>query len=818
MHKREIDETLLEKIDVLNLSERIVQWLDIIRDEPWKISIERQKLVLESWKTTEGEDIEIRRAKMFKNILDNISIEIHPFDLIVGRETEHLLGTGTSIDVCGDYIPGVWEDKDLELTLTVKGALSNAEKDVLKESIRCFKGITPVENINKAWQSVVGSWVQDYEETKGKDPVLDTGFLPGTTGPVNWKKILTKGLGGIIEEAEANIKHFKETKESSVDKYFFWQAVIITSKAMINYSRRYANLARKMAEKESDLKRQKELILIANVCEWVPENPARSFHEAIQFMQFMGVGKRLEHSGSTFSPSIARADQYLWPYFEKDYFEGQSTLEDLAEILASGIIHWGTQIFIASSQFKQTHQSSYGINNIMIGGVDEYGQDAANELGYLILHLVGLLKLPSPTVNFRWHSLTPRWFLNKAIDTNIKTKGGIPLFQNDMHLTKCFVRDGESLEKARDYNALGCVTPVAPDKVEHQGSEGIGAINVAFILDMTLHNGLSAITGKRVGLETGDPRNFETFEELYGAFKKQHEYVTSRILWLGAIAREINGKFVRLPFVSSIGAPGCMEKGKDVLIFDDDYHSCAISDRAIVDTADSLMAVKKLVFDEKKLTMAELLDALDSDFTGDKGEEVRQMCLEAPKFGNDIDEIDWLAYDLGSFSASVIHSSNKYMKRRHVIARGGQSWHYYGGLGVGALPNGRKAKEPLNDGSASPMRGVDTYGPTTVFRSVLKAKFDESYATVLNQKFSSTLVQSEESRNKLAILTDTFMRSGGQHVQYNLVDVEELLDAKKNPDKHKDLIVRVGGFSAYFIQLTPEVQDDIIMRTEQGGM
>lgn len=820
MSVRKIDEALLKNIDKLELTERIVQWLDAIRDEPWRISVERQRLVMESWKETEGEDIEIRRAKLFAKVLEEIPIAIHPFDLIVGRETQHLLGTGTSVEVCGDYIPGIWDDDedDLELNHTVKSTISKEDKMFLRECVRYFAGKTPVENITKAWQSVVGTWSQDYEETKGKDPLLISGFLPGTTGPVNWEKILTKGLRGIIEEAEAKSKQFLEEKSPSIDKYFFWQAAIITCKAMINYAHRYANLARQMAEKEGDPKRRAELIKIAEVCEWVPENPARSFHEAIQTIQFIGIGKRLEHSGATFAPSIARADQYLWPYFEKDLYEGHATIEELAEILACGIVHWGTQIFIASSQFKQTHQSSYGINNIMVGGVDRDGEDASNELSYLILHLVGLIKLPSPTINFRWHPRTPRWLLNKAIETNVKTKGGIPLFQNDAHMAKCFYRDGEPWEKARNYNALGCVTPVAEDKVEHQGSEGIGAINVALILDITLHNGVSAVTGKKVGLETGDPRNFKTFDELYEAFKKQHEFVTSRIMWLAAIAREVNGKFVRLPFISSIGATGCMEKGKDCLIFDDDYHSCAISDRALVDTADSLFAIKKLVYDEKKLTMAELMEALDSNFEGERGEEIRQMCLAVPKFGNDVDEIDFLVSDLGSVSASIIHQCNKYMKKRHVISRGGQSWHYYGGLGVGALPNGRKAKEPLNDGSISPMRGADKSGPTAVFRSALKANFDESYSTVLNMKFSSTVVQSPESREKLAILTDAFLRSGGQHVQYNLVDVEELRDAKVNPEKHRDLIVRVGGFSAYFVQLTPEVQDDIILRTEQGGI
>jgi formate C-acetyltransferase len=240
-----------------------------------------------------------------------------------------------------------------------------------------------------------------------------------------------------------------------------------------------------------------------------------------------------------------------------------------------------------------------------------------------------------------------------------------------------------------------------------------------------------------------------------------------------------------------------MEKGQDIIITDAN-HSYGISDRAIVDTADSLTAIRKLVYDEKKLTMDELMKALNTNFEGKRGEEIRQMCLAAPKFGNDIDEADLMVRDVGMFSGSVIMSYKNPFEVPCKISREGLSWHYFGGLGVGALPNGRKSKEPLNDGSISPMRGMDKLGPTGVMRSVIKAGFKESYASCLNQKFSGTVMQSPESREKLAVLTDTFFRNGGQHIQYNLVDTKELLDAKAHPEKYRDLVVRVGGFSAYF--------------------
>ena len=292
---------------------------------------------------------------------------------------------------------------------------------------------------------------------------------------------------------------------------------------------------------------------------------------------------------------------------------------------------------------------------------------------------------------------------------------------------------------------LGCVYPCLPSRAEHYGAEGVD------------------VNGRRTGLETGDPRKFKSFDELYDDLMKQHRFITHLSFWLAAIARKEQSKHVRLPFLSTMGIQQCMDLGQDLLIPDPDSCMFGISDRAIVDVADSLTAVKKLVFDDKKLTMDELLKVLDSNFDGKRGEEVRQMSLAQPKFGNDMDEVDLLAKKISEDSYQIIRSYDNSPFRNYMIAREGLAWHYFGGLGVGALPNGRKAFEPLNDGAVSPMRGADKKGPTAVLRSALKAGFKESHASVLNQKFSAAILGSNESIDKLVTYTHAFMSNGGSH-------------------------------------------------------
>ena len=812
--KLNTDEALLKRIDNLPLSERLFQLKEAMFSAPRIISVDRARLAMESWKQTEGEDIELRRARLFQKVLEGAPIAIYDFDIVVGRETEHLVGAPVFVDETGDVIPGLWDEGDsLSRGMLFRETGSNGQQKVLRECSRFFAGKTAPDHVKDAWHSVVGTWAKDMTDAKGNDPTPDSGYFPGVINRAMWEKVLAKGMRGMIEEAEAGLQRFKEMKETDINKLHFWQSAIIVCEAMIDYARRYAELARRQASEEPDPERKNELIEIAEICQHVPENPAGTFHEALQCMNFIMVGRGLE---AMYPVLIGRIDQYLRPYFEKDISQGRLTLERAAELLGSALTLWGMKVVIPVGETQQeTHQFSYSINSVNIGGVDRKGEDASNALSYLVLHMIGLIKLSSPTVLLNWNSQTPRWLLLKALETNSKTKGGIPLFENSDHVVASFLSDGIPIEDARDWCGQGCVTPILPTKVDHNGCEGKGAVNVALILDLALHRGVSQITGKKVGIDVGDPRDFKTFEDLYEAFKKQYKFVVNRVLWLGTLAQSIEPQYLRFPFNSCVTGPGCMEKGQDILITDSD-HSYGISDRAIVDTADSLTAIKKLVFDEKKLTMDELINALDGNFEGDRGEEIRQMCLAAPKFGNDIDEADLMVGDVGMFSGSVIMSYKNPFDVPCKISREGLSWHYFGGLGVGALPNGRKSKEPLNDGSMSPMRGMDKLGPTGVIRSVLKAGFEESYASCLNQKFSGTVMQSPESRGKLAILIDTFFRNGGQHIQFNMVDTAELLDAKAHPEKHRALVVRVGGFSAYFVMLSPEIQDDIIARSEQG--
>jgi formate C-acetyltransferase len=811
----EVNKQLLDRIDTLQLSERNRQWKQAMKAAGWKLFAEREKWTVASWRETEGEDIQRRRAKLFKKVVENVEICIHDSDVIVGRLTPSVIGCMTSIDICGDYIPDIWSDAaELHITMDANVGLDPESLEILRNSVRTFRGKTSPDKTYQAWEAVVGSWAKDAEAGKLKDPTLDTGIFGQTTAILLWQKIIGKGLKSFIDEAQQHIDAFIANNGTDIDKLYFWKSAIIACEAAINHSRRYAALAREMAELETRPDRKAELLEIARVCERVPENPAMTLREALQAMAIAGVCKNYEHPMHN-HPQWGRADQYLYPYFIQDINSGAITLEKAAELLAELIGRWGTQTFVASEALKQSHQINFGINNIIIGGLDKSGADCSNELSYLIMHVIGLLQLSSPTLALRWNKKTPQWLMNKAIRTNMATKGGIPLFENDEVVIPHFLQDGIPMEEAAEYCSLGCVYPCLPTRAEHYGADGVAACNMAAMVHLVLHNGVD-VNGNRIGLETGDPQNFKNFDELYDAFMKQHRFIMHRIFWLAAIARKEQAKHVRFPFLSVMSIQKCMDLGQDLLIPDPDSTMFGISDRALIDVVDSLIALKKLVFDDKKLTMDELVKVLDSNFDGKQGEEIRRLCLAQPKFGNDIDEVDLLAQKVSADSYQCIRSYDNSPFRNYMVAREGLAWHYFGGLGVGALPNGRKAFEPLNDGSVSPMRGADKNGPTAVLRSVLKAGFKESHASVLNQKFSSGMLQSDENINKLIMYTNTFLANGGSHIQYNMVDANELRDAKVHPENHRDLIVRIGGFSAFFTQLSPGIQDDVIDRNEHS--
>jgi len=799
------DEILLKGIDQLTLSDRLRRWKEATLDAVPRICTERAELAAQSWKESAGDDIEIRRAKLVKKVMEGIPIFIHDWQLLVGGETRHLFGGHPDIDLSSDSILRVvGKDKVSVGSPVVDGVISEQEREVLIECASVFKGQTVCEQVRKAWDAAVGVPYSSYASAVG---------AMGTPGPylrapIMFEEVLARGLRGIIQGAEEKIRRFTEMQENDIEKLYFWRAAIIVCEAVINFARRYAALARDLAQKEPNSERRRELEEIARVCQRVPENPALTFHEAIQSVTFILLAVKLE---TPHLPGDAgRVDQYLWPYFEKDIRVGRLTLEKAAELIGSFVAFRGSVVSVMEMKFLESQQTVVEVNHITLGGVDRDGKDVANPLTYLILHVLGLLGIPEPHSTLRWHPATPQWIMRKAFETNTKISG-TPQFMNDLHVEEYWTQRGVPLEEVRDWSGVGCLPPIPHNSVFYL----VGVVNQAKVVELVLHNGADTLTGKQIGPQTGDPLTFKFFDDLLDAFRKQYEFWGRRLTWMGRLAWGEERRYLRLPFLSSV-LDGCLDRGKDIVCRGTPYFFTFGDDRAVIDSADSLMAIKQLVFNERRLTMDELLKALDSNFAGQRGDEIRQMCLAAPKFGNDIDEVDRLAGYLGAFGGGTIASDKTPDGLPFVVERPGVSWHYSAGKMVAALPNGRKSREPLDDGSMSPMRGQDKHGPTAVFRSVLKGGFKESLYSILNQKFALTAVRNPEVMKKLSDMTETYLRNGGIHVQYNLVDTQTLRDAQVHPEMYRALVVRVGGFNAYFVQLTREVQDDIIARTEQG--
>ena len=811
----EIDHKLLEIIDNLQLNERLKGLKERYLDTTPQLASERGTYYAESWRETEGQPIQLRIAKAGKKVLENIPVPIFDNELVVGGITRFFRGSYAMINYDSNLILDLLPESNKgEITmggLNVKGVLDEKDKRALLENSYYFKGKTNRDIEEQVCRTIWGSWQDDLTEARGQAPYH---YAPPGYGITYYDKVFAKGLKGIMEEVQERLKHAEETGVDDPEQIWFWQSVIIVSEGLITFAKRYAEQARELASKESDPVRQAELEEMATACYNVPENPPSNFHEAVQAVSLIELAKVLENG--RIGDYIGRLDQRLYPLFKKDIEEGHITVERAADLVGGLITLIGRREQCAQVLMREAVQTNK-ISNITLAGLMRDGSDSCNELTYLFLHMVGLQKYAEPHFSFTWHDGVPRWAMMKAIETNRRTGAGHPQFINGDTTTRYFADRGVPLEDARDHAYLGC--SYAHPKNQGYHCKAISYINMALLLDLTLHNGVAPMTGKKIGLETGDPRNFKSFKELFEAYKKQAELVVKRSVHRNHIAHKTELSTWRVPLHSTF-ATGCLENGYDIMMGGQmanpaEHPVWDAVDRGHVSVADSLTVIKKLVYDDKKLTMGELLEALDSNFEGERGEEIQKMCLEAPKYGNDIDEADYMVRDTGKIIPRLLESERTPFGSKYTIIRQGLTWHYYGGKGVGALANGRKAGLPLADAALSPTQGADTNGPTAVCNSALKADFSDAKMAVLNQKFPLSLFKSEGFAKKLADFTETFMRNGGMHIQYNLLDAETLRKAKEHPEQYKDLIVRVAGYSAYFILLAPEVQDEIIARTEQ---
>jgi formate C-acetyltransferase len=578
----------------------------------------------------------------------------------------------------------------------------------------------------------------------------------------------------------------------------------------ISFARRFSALATEMARKETNEIRKKELLEIAAICQRVPAQPATSFREALQCFWFEQLMLQLELEN--WALSTERFDNLLYPYYKRDIEKGVLTREQAQELIECLWIKF-FEILRAYDTLNATYFSGFSIGQILtIGGVDENGRDDTNELTYLCIEAEDNMRLTQPNLAVRLNKNTPDEFLFRVCEYIAVGTGKPSLFNDEAHIP-ALLRDGVDIKDARNYGLVGCVEPTPAGSCF--GWTNGAMFNLAKCLELALNDGTCRLSGKKVGPETGDPRAFASFDELLGAYDRQVAHFVKHMVIVDNAIDMTHQRIMPAPLMSAT-VDDCIEKGKDVIQGGARYNYVGPQGVGLADVADSLAALKWNVFEQKKLSLAEVIDALDANFTG--AESVRKTLGEAPCYGNDNDYVDQIAVVVGK---SYCREVSRYRNARGGKYRPGLypvSANVPMGLDVAALPSGRRAKEPLADG-VSPVAGADHRGPTSVIKSV--SKLDHlvaSNGTLLNQKFSPAVLSGRDNLIKFASLIKTYFELGGMHIQFNVVSAQTLREAQKEPEKFKNLLVRVAGYSAFFVDLDTSLQENIIARTEHAAI
>lgn len=803
----------IEEVDKVNaLTDRVKRRKEELLAATPHLAAERSHLVTESWKETEGDPLDIRKAKQFKKVMEGIPVVIRDGELIVGSDTKYVWGANPPVEFDADYVLETLKDERVTMSgLGTKTAeITEAEKTSLLEDGAYWKGKTVYDAMIEAQREVFGDELHALKEAR---VIISPDERPTSARVPNHEKVLNKGLNGIIAEAREGLQKLLAGNFSDRDdtnKIHFLQAVIIACEAAINFAHRYAELAKELAGRESDAVRRAELEKIADICQWVPANPARSFHEAVQSLWFIHLGIHMEVCYTSDVPG--RMDQFLYPFYKRDLAEGRLSRQEAAELLGCLWVKFAELDVVRKGAWKSANQANQ-VQLVTIGGVDKDGRDVTNELTYIILEVVRQLKTRQPALYLRCHQSTPEELWMKACEVARDRGDGMPSFLSDRAALLLFAGLGVPIHAARDYVAIGCIEA----SLAHVSASDKGLIlSHAKIFELTLNNGVDPRTGRQLGLATGDPRDFSSFDQLYDAYKRQFDH----FVVLGAKAHRLmwqvrEGRYA-LPFNSAL-LDDCISKGLDFNRGGVRYPQLfwGVLDRNPQNVANSLTAIKKLVFEEKKISMNDLLDACAYNFEGDGREKIRQMCLAAPKYGNDDDYADSIFNDLSLWAQRRLGQEKHALGQNMGTNRGGATVHTYYGKAIGALPDGRKAWESLADGVLSPAQGTDLKGPTAVISSASKVNHLEvSRGTLFNMKLTPSVLQSTEGLRKFVALVKTFFERGGFHLQFNLMGQEVLCEARKHPEQYRDLLVRVAGYSAYFVDLAPEVQDEIIRRTE----
>ena len=783
---------------------------DVLDTKPY-IDEERALLATESYKKTENERSVMKRALMLKNILEKMTIYIEDETFIVGNQGR----ANRNAPIYPEYTMRFVID-ELDLFEKRDGDVFYITEET-KENLRSIEDFWENNNL----RAKGGAFIP-----KEVDVFMETGFF-GMEGKMNsgdahiaadYESLLKKGLKDYERRAKEYQENLDLTDPDALDKYQFYDAVLVVIDAVKNFAGRYADLAKELAEK-AEGQRKEELLKISEICSKVPYEPAQNFREAIQSIWFVQLILQIESNGH--SLSFGRLDQYLNPYLEKDLQEGRITEDRAVELFTNLWVKAMTVNKVRSQSHTFSSAGSPMYQNVTIGGQTRQGEDAVNKASYLILKSVAQSRLPQPNLTVRYHKNINQDFMDQALEV-VKIGFGMPAFNSDEVIIPSFISYGVEKEDAYNYSAIGCVETAVPGKWGYRCT-GMSYVNFPRTLLVTMNEGVDPTSGKVFAKNYGAFIDMESFEDLMNAVKETlKEFTRASVIIENAI--DIASERATPDILCSTLTDDCLARGKTIKEGGAVYDFISGLQVGIADMADSLAAIKKLVYEEGKISREELLQALRSDFEGDRGEEIRQMLInDAPKYGNDNDYVDNLVVEVYN---TYLDEVAKYPNTRYGkgpiggIRYGGTSSisaNVGQGLSTMATPNGRHAKTPLAEG-CSPAHSMDTSGPTAVFKSVSKLPTRRiTGGVLLNQKVTPAMVASKENTKKLEMLIRTFFNKlEGYHVQYNVVDKETLIDAQKNPEKHKDLIVRVAGYSAFFNVLSKATQDDIIGRTEQS--
>ena len=789
-------------IDIINgkLSERVAKEKEALLSAEPRIDIERDKALWEAYQETDGQPAVMRQAAFFNKLCceKTIYIDDNP---IAGTMTQHKYGNYPFAE-----IGPRWMKKMERFRLPMGFAeVRPEEKEWILKSVDLWKDRNIFNRTRDTILRTKGIDIGTLQKAGVATEINPGGLISGFP---DYELVLDKGLKHFIEQSRDLQEKLDTGEKDALQKWYFYEAVVKSLEGLVTLSNRYADMAKEMATGETNPQKKADLERIAEACAWVPENPARNFFEAVQSSWLIVLAGWFQSPNiGAFAP--ARFPQYIYPFYKADKEAGRLTDAEAIELIQFYYLKiQALGQVLAPFGFKYS-QSRVAIQ-VTLGGLTPGGKDATNDVDRLCIEAKRQLMIPEPLLCLVFHDQLPEDFLIQCVEL-IKTGIGQPAFYDAQKILarSLFHRPGISVEEARNQALTACVQDIIPGYTDGFWE---GNINTPKMLELALNNGVDPISGEEIGIKTGDVESFQTYEQLFEALYKQMEYMipfirtVSRTAW--NIARDLP-----VPYSSSL-VHDCIETGTD-LVDGGARYSIANGSSFVgtIDLANSLIAIKKLVYDEKKITLKQLKEALDADFEG--YEDIQKMCIDAPKYGNGDEEIDLMVKRLYDTLWDIHQVSPDFLGRNTMPEAYSVSSH--GALGelTGALPNGRHSRVALTDATVSPQLGTDKNGPTALIKSAASVidtvKFGSNH---FNMRFHPSALTGPEGAQKFLALIKTYMDLGGYHVQFNCVSSDMLEEAQIKPEEHKQLIVRVAGFSAYFVQLDKIVQDEIIERTE----